>query len=68
MRKHEKFLLRLESYLKVTIDKGTVYLPYTDKGLEVYVYECFAGNWYKEDSKNTDTTGSIHGFVILYKG
>ena len=49
------------------MDKGTIYLPNTNKGIEVYVDADFAGNWDKEDSKITNTARSRHGFVISYK-
>ena len=39
-----------------------------DKDIEVHVDADFAGNCYKEDSENTDISGSRHGFVISYKG
>ena len=47
--------------------KGTIYFPKMDKCLEVHVDADFAGNLDEEDSENTDTTISIHGFVISYK-
>ena len=50
------------------MDKGTIYFPNMDKGIEVHVDFDFAGNWDKEDSENTDTARLIHGFVISYKG
>ena len=50
------------------MDKGTIYFPKTDKGIEVHVDADFAGNWYKEDSENDDTSISIHGSVTSYKG
>ena len=65
---HAKSLCHLGIYLKVNIYKGTIYFPKMDKGLEVHVDADFACNWYKEDSENTDTTRSRHGFVISYKG
>ena len=50
------------------MDKGTIYFPNMDKGLEVHVDTEFAGNWYKEDSENTDIERLRHGFLISYKG
>ena len=38
-----------------------------DKGLELHVDANFVRNWDKEDSENTDTKRSRHGFVISYK-
>ena len=49
------------------MDKGKIYFPNIDKGLEVHVDADFSGNWYKEDSENTFTARSRHGFVISYK-
>ena len=51
---HAKALLHFGRYLKGTMDKGKIYYPNINKGLEVHVYAYFAGNWYKEDSENTD--------------
>ena len=67
-RQHAKSLRHLGRQLKGTMDKGTIYFPNTDKGSEVHVDFDFAGNWDKEDSENTDTAISRHGFVISYKG
>ena len=49
------------------MDKGTIYLPKTTKGLEVHVDADFVGNWDKEDLENTDNARSRHGIVISYK-
>ena len=49
------------------MDKGTIYFPKMDKGLELHVDADFAGNWGTEDSENTDTARLIHGFLISYK-
>ena len=64
---HAKSLRHLGGSLKGTMDKVTIYFPNTYKGLEIHVDTDFAGNWDKEDSDNTDTARSRHGFVILYK-
>ena len=61
-------ILHLGRYFKGTADKGTIYLPNMDKGLEVHVDADFEGNWDKEESENTDTVKSRHGFVISYNG
>ena len=50
------------------MEKVTSYSPKMDKGLELYIDANFFGNWYKEDSENSDTESTRHGFVISYKG
>ena len=47
-RQHAKYLHHLGRYLKVTMEKGTIYSPNMDKGLGVHVDDYFAGNWDKE--------------------
>ena len=61
-RQHTTYLLQFGSCLKGNMDKGKIYLPKTDKGLEVHVEADFAWNWDKEYSENTDTKISRHGF------
>ena len=48
------------------MDKGIIYFPKMDKGLEVHVDADSAGNWDEEDSENTYTARLRHGFVIYY--
>ena len=48
--------------------QGNNLFPNIDKGLEVHVDDDLSGNWDKEDSENTNTTRSRHGFAISYKG
>ena len=67
-RQHAKALRNLGRYLKGTMDKGIINFLKTNTGLEVHVDAGFAGNWDKEDSGNTDTARSRHGFVISFKG
>ena len=64
---HTKSLYQFKSYLKGTMEKGTIYFPKMDKCLEVHVDADFAGNLDEEDSENTDTARSRHGFLVFYK-
>ena len=50
------------------MNKATIYFPKIYKGIKVYEDADFSGNWNKEDTENTETPRSRHGFVIYYKG
>jgi hypothetical protein len=68
-RQHAEALRWLARYLKGTRNKGMVYRPDPDKGLEVYVDSDFAGNWNKDEAPtDRDTARSRHGYIIMYSG
>ena len=57
---------RIGRYLKATKDKGMVFTPNGDKGLECYVDADFAGGWDKADSRNPEAVLSRTGYVLMY--
>ena len=63
---HEKAVYRIGRYLKATKDKGMIFTPGGDKGLECYVDADFAGGWDKADSGNPETVLSRSGYVLMY--
>ena len=66
---HEKAIRHLGRYLAGTRDKGTVFEPDFEKGLEVYVDADFMGNWdATEANQDRDTARSRHGYIISYAG
>jgi hypothetical protein len=68
-KQHAETLRWLARYLKGTRNKGMVYRPDPDKGLEVYVDSDFAGNWNKDKAPtDRDTARSRHGYIIMYSG
>jgi hypothetical protein len=68
-KEHGDALRWLARYLKGTRDKGMIYKPNLDRGLEVFVDADFAGNWNKEEAPtDRDTARSRHGYIIMYAG
>ena len=65
---HSKAIRRIARYLAGNVDKGTIFKPDKNKGLQVYVDADFAGNWDPIDTKNIDTARSRHGYVITLAG
>jgi hypothetical protein len=49
-------------------DKGTIYAPDPQQGLEVWVDADFAGGWDPNEADNADNVYSCTGFVIYYAG
>ena len=49
-------------------ERGIVFNPRINKGLECFVDADFAGGWSKEDSSDPDNVLSRTGFVIFYAG
>ena len=68
MREHGNAIRWLGRYLKKTKDKGLIFTPQLDRGLEVHVDADFAGNWDPDESDDVDTARSRHGYVISYAG
>ena len=46
---HAKYLCLFGRYLEGTMEKGTIYYPKTDKGVEVHVDVDFEENWDNKD-------------------
>jgi hypothetical protein len=68
-KEHGDALRWLARYLKGTRDKGMIYKPNLERGLEVFVDADFAGNWNKEEAPtDRDTARSRHGYIIMYAG
>ena len=65
---HGRAVRWLGRYLKLTADKGTIFTPSHEKGLEVYVDADFAGNRHKDETHDRDTARSRHGYFIMYGG
>ena len=65
---HAKAIRQIARYLVGTKDKGTSFKIDKTKGLEVFVDSDFAGSWDKNDSLNSDTARSRHGYFITYNG
>lgn len=65
---HGQAIRWLVRYLIGTKDKGMTFVAQPDLGLEVFVDADFAGNWDKDDSLDSDTARSRHGYIIRYNG
>ena len=68
MLSHERAVRRIGRYLLGNKDKGIIFKPNMEKGLECYVDADFAGGWSKEDVDQPDTVLSRTGFVVFYAG
>lgn len=68
MRSHEQAVMRLGRYLLSTKDKGMIYKPNRQQGVEVFVDADFAGGWSLDDAQNADNVYSRTGYVIRYAG
>ena len=66
--KHSKAIRWIARYLSGTKDKCFIMTPNTSKSIEVYVDADFSGNWDNEDSVNSDTARSRHGYIIKFMG
>ena len=67
-RSHEQAVMRIGKYLIGTKDRGIVYTPDSNLGLDVYVDADFAGGWDPEHAGDVDTVYSRTGYVIRYAG
>ena len=66
---HAEAVRWLAKYLKGTRDKGMIFVPNEELGLEVFVDSDFAGNWDKKEAPHDkDTARSRHGYIIRYAG
>jgi len=65
---HGKALKWLGKYLRGNVDKGTIFRPDKNRGLEIYVDADFAGNWNPKEAGERDTARSRHGYFVMYCG
>ena len=63
---HERAIKRIGRYLLGTKDRGIVFNPNKNLGLECFVDADYAGAWTKEDAGNADNVLSRTGYVIFY--
>lgn len=63
---HERAVQRIGKYLIGTIEKGIIFKPNKNKGLECFVDADFAGGWNQSDAEDASTVLSRTGFVIMY--
>ncbi|MCP4099727.1 MAG: Ty1/Copia family ribonuclease HI [Planctomycetaceae bacterium] len=68
MRSHERVIIRIVRYLNNTKDKGIIFKPDPELGLECFVDADFAGGWCQADADNPENVMSRTGFVIRYAG
>eukprot|EP00957_Ditylum_brightwellii_P169528 12902490-Ditylum_brightwellii.AAC.1 len=54
MLSHERDIMRIAKYLARTTDRGVVYNPHHERGIECYVDADFAGSWSKADADNPE--------------
>jgi len=65
---HERAIKRICKYLLGTMDKGMIFRPDMERGLECHVDADFAGGWSSGDTQNPAAVLSRTGFVISYAG
>jgi hypothetical protein len=65
---HERAMIRLVRYLKSTKDRGIIFKPQPDLGLECFVDADFAGGWTQADADNPEQVMSRTGWIIRYAG
>ena len=63
---HERAVKRIGRYLFGTKNKGIVFQPNSERGLECYVDADYAGGWSKVDAQNPENVLSRTGYVIFY--
>ena len=68
MLSHERAITRICRYLILSGDKGIMYKPNKNLGLQCYVGADFAGGWTQVDSDNPENLMSRTGYVIMYDG
>ena len=67
-RSHERAITRIGRYLLTSRDRGIIYKPDMNRGLECYVDADFAGSWQKADAESADAVMSRTGYVLMYAG
>jgi hypothetical protein len=65
---HEKAINRIGKYLIGTANKGIIFKPNPNKGLECFVDADFAGGWNKADAIDAGAVMSRTGYVLTYAG
>ncbi len=65
---HERSIRRIAKYLLGTQNRGIVFKPDLNKGVECYVDADFSGNWNAVDSEDPQNVLSRTGFIIYYGG
>lgn len=68
MLSHERAIARICRYLILTSEKGILYKPNKNLGLQCYVDADFAGGWTQVDSDNPENLMSRTGYVIMFAG
>ena len=63
---HERAVKRIGRYLLGTKDRGIIFRPNKNVGLECFVDADFAGAWTKEDAGNANNVLSRTRYVIFY--
>eukprot|EP00957_Ditylum_brightwellii_P190721 14519508-Ditylum_brightwellii.AAC.1 len=58
MLSHKRALRRIVKYLSTTADRGVVYDPNPNLGIQCFVDAYFAGSWSKADADNTENVMS----------
>jgi hypothetical protein len=61
-------MIRLVRYLKSTKDRGIVFKPKPELGLECFVDADFAGGWTQADADNPEQVMSRTGYLLRYAG
>ena len=67
-RSHGQAVKRILRYLKETSDKGTIFTPNLNEGLNCYVDADFAGMWGHEDEQDPVSVKSRTGFTLTLFG
>ena len=65
---HERAIRRIGKDLLGTQNKGIIFSPNPEKGLECFVDADFSGNWTAVDSVDPENVLSRTGYIIFYAG
>eukprot|EP00957_Ditylum_brightwellii_P103847 7910864-Ditylum_brightwellii.AAC.1 len=65
---HEHAHHWIVKYLITTSDRGIIYDPNPNLGIQCYVGTDFAGSWSKADADSPENIILCTGFVIMYTG
>ena len=69
MRSHEQAVMRISRYLLSTKEKGMIYRPDSNRGIEVFVDADFAGGWDPEDELCTRAQVMLFDMLVaLFTG
>eukprot|EP00957_Ditylum_brightwellii_P192554 14660468-Ditylum_brightwellii.AAC.1 len=68
MLSHEHAMRQLAKTLSITSERGIVYTPNVELGIQCYVDTDFAGRWSKVNANSPETVMSRTGSVIMYTG